>query len=149
MSMMMIDRSHGLLLLNTAILVAASGCAVPKQTRFQMQFVPPARVPASEVTITAEPPPLPPNVYLSAATPDFILDQDRRIPVPTPSDLSMVKADEAYQRGRRSYQAGDKERARKQFDRSIDLLFEASENPTNRQAFERKFEETVEAINRY
>src|SRR5439155_10376691 len=105
--------------------------------------------PASEVTITAEPPPLPPNVYLSTATPDFILDQDRRIPVPTPSDLSMVKADEAYQRGRRSYQAGDKERARKQFDRSIDLLFEASEKPTNRQAFERKFEETVEAINRY
>src|SRR5262249_16332515 len=131
------------------ILLALGGCAAPRQTRFQMPFVPPAPMSADAVTIAADPPPLPPNVYLNSATPDFILDQYRRIPVPTPSALSMVKAEEAYQKGKRYYQAGDKERARKQFDRAIELFFEASENATDRQSFERKFEETVDAISRY
>jgi membrane-bound lytic murein transglycosylase D len=143
-----IDRSHGLLLLNTTILLTAAGCAVPKQSRFQMPFAAPSRVPAGEVTI-AEPPPLPPNVYLASDSPNNAFEQFRRIPVPTPSDMLIVKADEAYQKGKRFYQSGEKERARKQFDRAIDLLFEASENPTDRQGFERKFEETVDGISRY
>src|ERR1044071_6296639 len=144
---MMIHRSHGLLLLNTAILLAVGGCAFPKQTRFQMQFAPPAPAPAGDVSISAEPPVIAPNIYLSSATPEFVLNQQRRIPVPTPSDLSMVRAEEAYQKGRRYYQSGDREGARRQFDRAIDLFFEASENPSDRLAFERRFEETVEAIN--
>jgi len=61
----------------------------------------------------------------------------------------MVQAEEAYQKGKRSYQEGDKEKARRQFDRAIDLLFEASENPSDRPAFERKFEQTVDRISRY
>ncbi|MBI1787397.1 MAG: transglycosylase SLT domain-containing protein [Acidobacteria bacterium] len=71
------------------------------------------------------------------------------LPRPTPSDLLIVKAEESFQTGKRSYQAGKREYARKQFDRALDLLFEASENPSDRHAFERKFEDTVDAIHRY
>src|SRR3954449_11646800 len=138
----MIDRSQTLLLLNTAILVTACSCAAPKSTHFQMPFVPPA--PASGgVTFAADPAPPPPNTYLNGESPNSILDQYRQIPAPTRSDLSIVQAEEAYQKGKRSYQEGDKEKARRQFDRAIDLLFEASENPSDRPAFERKFEQTV------
>ena len=143
----MIDRSQGLLLLNTVLLLTAASCAVPKQTRFQMRFVPPATAPR-DVTI-AEPPPLAPNIYLNGSAPNATLDQYRMVRVPTPSDMSIVRADAAYQKGKSFYQTGDKQRARKQFDQAVDLLFEASENPTDRSAFERKFDETVENISRY
>ena len=143
----MIDRSQGLLLFNTTVLLAVAGCAIPKQTRFQMPFAPPASAPR-DVTI-ADPPPLAPNIYLNGSAPNADLDQYRAIRVPTPSDMLIVRAEAAYQKGKRSYQAGDKERARTQFDQAVDLLFEASENPTDRPAFERKFEETVEGISRY
>jgi membrane-bound lytic murein transglycosylase D len=141
-----IDRSQGLLLLNTTLLLTAAGCAVPKQTRFQMPFVPPASAPR-DVTI-AEPPPLPPNIYLNGSAPSATLDQYRMIRVPTPSDMLIVRAEAAYQKGKSFYQTGDKQRARRQFDQAVDLLFEASENPTDRPAFERKFDETVEGISR-
>src|SRR5207249_6293494 len=82
-------------------------------------------------------------------SPIFILGQYRQVPVPSRSDLWIVEAEQAYQEGKRFYKEGDKPRARRQFDRAIDLLFEASENPTDRPAFERKFEEMVDRINRY
>ncbi len=143
----MIDRSQGLLLLNITLLLVAAGCAVPKQTRFQMPFVPPASAPR-DVAI-ADPPPLPPNIYLNGSAPNATLDQYRMIRVPTPSDMLIVRAEAAYQKGKSFYQTGDKQRARRQFDQAVDLLFEASENPTDRPAFERKFDETVEGISRY
>ncbi len=75
--------------------------------------------------------------------------QSRTAPAPTPSDLSISRADEAFQKGKRFYQSGDREKARVQFDRAIDLFFQAGANPTDRQAFERRFEEAVDNINRY
>ena len=144
----MIDRSHGLLLVNITLLLTVAGCAVPKQARFQMRFVPPASTPPADVAI-ADPPPLPPNIYLNSDMPSIGFDQYRMIRVPTPSDMLIVRAEAAYQKGKRSYQTGDKEKARKQFDQAVDLLFQASENPSDRSAFERKFEETVDGISRY
>jgi membrane-bound lytic murein transglycosylase D len=113
-----------------------------------MPFVPPASAPSADLD-TTEPPSLAPNIYLNGGAPNIVLDEHRMIRVPTPSDMLIVRADEAYQKGKRSYQMGDKEKARQQFDRAIDLLFEASENPSDRQAFERKFEETVDSVSRY
>ena len=113
-----------------------------------MPFVPPASSPSGDVE-TTEPPSLAPNIYLNGGAPNIVLDEHRMIRVPTPSDMLIVRADEAYQKGKRSYQTGDKEKARKQFDHAVDLLFEASENPSDRQAFERKFEETVDSVSRY
>ena len=114
-----------------------------------MPFVAPPPVAARDVVLAGDPPSLPPNLYLSKETPTFIPGQSRLTPLPTPSDLLISRAEDAFQKGKRYYQSGEKERARKQFDRAVDLMFEASENPTDRQAFERKFEETVDGIERY
>jgi membrane-bound lytic murein transglycosylase D len=146
--MRMISRSQSLLIFNAAMAMALAGCASPRSSRFQMPFVPPARA-THEVMLASDPPPQPPNIYLSKETPNLIPGQSRLAAIPTPSDLLISRADEAFVKGKRFYQAGDKERARKQFDRAVDLMFEASENPTDRQGFERRFEETVDSINRY
>jgi membrane-bound lytic murein transglycosylase D len=145
----MISRSRTLSGLNTAVLLVLVGCAAPRQSRFQMPFVAPPSVAARDVILAGDPPALPPNLYLSNETPTLISGQSRLTPLPTPSDLLISKADDAFQKGKRFYQSGDTEKARKQFDRAVDLMFEASENPTDRQAFERKFEETVDGIERY
>jgi membrane-bound lytic murein transglycosylase D len=92
---------------------------------------------------------VPPNLYLAGETPSLPIERYRQTIVPTTSDLLAMRAEEALQRGRRFYQSGDKDNARRQFDRAIDLLFQASDNPSDRAAFERKFEETVDAISRY
>jgi membrane-bound lytic murein transglycosylase D len=144
-----ISRNQSLLGLSAATVLALAGCAAPRQSRFQMPFVAPSPVAARDVVLAGDPPSLPPNLYLSKETPTFIPGQSRLTPLPTPSDLLISRAEDAFQKGKRYYQSGDKERARKQFDRAVDLMFEASENPTDRQAFERKFEETVDGIERY
>ena len=115
------------------------------QSRFQMAFLPAGPAAPADIVLSGEPP----NLYLSKETPAFITGQSRLTPLPTPSDLLISRADDAFQKGKRFYQSGDKDRARKQFDRAVDLMFEASENPTDRQAFERKFDETVDGIERY
>src|SRR5437868_10560558 len=130
---MMISRSQAATGLTITALLALAGCAGPMQSRFQMPFVAPAPAGASDIVLSAEAPALLPNLYLSKETPVFITGQSRLTPLPTPSDLLISRADDAFQRGKRFYQSGDMERARKQFDRAVDLLFEASENPTDRQ----------------
>jgi membrane-bound lytic murein transglycosylase D len=146
--MSILTRNQYVLVLNAAILLALGGCAAPRASRFQMPFVPPAHVTAD--VVLADPPSLPPNLYLSKETPNLIIPgQSRLVPLPTPSDLLIARAEDAFKRGKRFYQSGDEEKARKQFDRAVDLMFEASENPTDRPAFERKFEETVDGIHRY
>jgi membrane-bound lytic murein transglycosylase D len=143
--MTMISRSQALSGLNITALLALAGCAGPMQSRFQMPFAHPGPATAPDVVLS-EPPP---NLYLSKEMPAYIPGQSRLTPLPTPSDLQISRAEDAFQKGKRFYQSGDKERARKQFDRAVDLMFEASENPTDRPAFERKFEETVDGIERY
>lgn len=142
----MICRNNLLVAAGTLAALIASGCAAPKPARFALPFAPPP-TPTSDVNINVEPPVL--NVFLNSETPNPILERYRMAAVPTPSDLLIARADEAYQRGKRLYQSGDKERARRQFDRAVDLLFQASENPSDRTAFERKFDETVDSISRY
>src|SRR5438105_1883755 len=144
----MICRNNRLVAAATAAALWMGGCAAPKPARFAMPFAAPPAKPR-DVNITEEAPPLPPNVFLNAETPNPIPESYRIAAVPTPSDILISRADEAYQRGKRYYQSGDKERARRQFDRAVDLFFQASDNPTDRTAFERRFEETVDAISRY
>lgn len=65
---------------------------------------------------------------------------------PNASDLLIQQAEEKYRQGKQLLQSGDLIRARSEFDSAIDLMFRASDNPTNRQIFETKFEEMVESI---
>jgi peptidoglycan lytic transglycosylase D len=126
-----------------------AGCpAATKPSSFQMRFVPPVPVPPPADEAVEPPPSVPDNIYLAANSPHILLEEPRVPPRPTLSDLVMVKAEEAFQSGRKLYTAGKKEAARRQFDKSVDLMFEAGANPTNRASFERRFDEMVSAVHR-
>src|SRR5262249_35109380 len=112
--MRMLSRSRLSIAAHTAILLALAGCAATKQSRFQMPFAPPAPAAASTVRLASDPPSLPPNPFLSSETPAFNVIQSRLTPIPTPSDLLISRADDAFRKGKRLYQSGDKEKARTQ-----------------------------------
>jgi membrane-bound lytic murein transglycosylase D len=97
----------------------------------------------------AEPPSLSLNPYLKDA-PVALIDSARPQEPRSQADVLLERADRAYQRGRKSYQAGDHEQARHAFDEAIDLMLEASANdPDDRQAFMARLDEMVDAIHRY
>jgi len=62
----------------------------------------------------------------------------------------MEQAEQAFRRGKQSYQSKDAAQARREFDTAIDLMLEASEsNPEDRQTFEARLDKLVESIHRY
>ena len=117
----------------SSLALGISGCSFNQQSKFQTAFLPSTPHPAA-VEI-AEPPVLEPNPYLSDAQPAILV---QRMPVaPSEADLLMLRADQAFQRGKKAYQANDTQQARREFDAAVDLMLEASEhNPPDRQAFE-------------
>jgi membrane-bound lytic murein transglycosylase D len=58
------------------------------------------------------------------------------------------EADWHFQSGRRFYQEGDEKSARKEFDRAIDVLLNAPDNPAFRTVLDRKLDDLVETIHR-
>ena len=67
---------------------------------------------------------------------------------PTPSDLLIQRAEEKFSNGRKFYQVKDSDRARSEFDAAIDLMLQASDNPSDRFLYEDKLERLVDAIHR-
>jgi len=67
---------------------------------------------------------------------------------PTPSDLLIQRAEEKFRNGRKFYQVKDSDRARSEFDAAIDLMLQASDNPSDRSLYEDKLERLVDAIHR-
>jgi len=122
-----------------------SGCGYNQQSKFQSAFLPSTPPPAADVEVE-DPPPLDPNPYSSDA-PAILM---QKLPVaPTEADLLMQRADQAFQRGKRAYQATDIQQARREFDTAVDLMLEASEHhPSDRLAFEARLEEMVDSIHR-
>jgi membrane-bound lytic murein transglycosylase D len=59
------------------------------------------------------------------------------------------KAEQQFQRGKKFYQAKDADRARTEFDGAIDTMLEAAELVSDRQAFDKRLDEMVEAVHRY
>jgi hypothetical protein len=129
--------------------LSISGCSYNQQSKFQTAFLPSTPHPAAAEI--AEPPALEPNPYLSDAQPAPLRQIVQRMPVaPSEADLLMLRADQAFQRGKKAYQANDTQQARREFDAAIDLMLEASEhNPPDRQAFEARLDEMVDAVHRY
>ena len=126
--------------------LAVAGCGIAGRQKFQMSLLPPAAAPvASSTADVAEPPRVQPSLYLKEL-PGFLTRQPK---LPANSDSLLQQADDAYQRGRRNYQAGRMDQARADFDRAIEIMLSASQSATDRQAYERKFDEMVEAIHRY
>ena len=131
------------------VLAILSGCGInPQQQKFQNAFLPPApRRAALEAAV--EPPPVQPNAYLAESDVPNIVSAPPQLPVSaTRSDLLIEKAHEHFQQGKKYYQQQDPEGARREFDQAVDLMLEASDNPTDRQVYESKLEDMVDAIHR-
>jgi membrane-bound lytic murein transglycosylase D len=109
---------------------------------FQSSFLAPASVrPPTGVTSVTDQDHLP---YLRQLAKDH--KQAFSALKPTTSDLLIQQAEERFQSGRRFYQAGDADRARTDFDAAIDAMLKASDNPSDRQLFESRLEDMVDAI---
>jgi len=130
--------------------VAGTGCGISQQGRLQMSFLPPA--PRATESSNEELPPAPPiesNVYLRDV-PSFIHSASASLPKKNNADALVMRADQAFQRGKKLYQSNDIPDARREFDSAIDSLLEASaENPSDSAEYERRLDEMAEAVHRY
>jgi len=88
---------------------------------------------------------IPDETYLETVTKAEKFAQPFR---PTASDLLIQRAEEKFRDGRKSYQIQDVDRARSEFDASIDLMLQASDNPSDRALYEDKLERLVDSIHR-
>ena len=145
----MADRTKAVFIfaiLSTLALLA--GCGFTQQSRFQMAFLPPLPQPAASPEIFA-PPVVEPNVYLRDA-PAILTPSPETLSLSLRAQTLMERADERFQRGKRSYQANDLQRARREFDAAIDLMLEASAQPmADRRAYDGKLDQMVDAIHRF
>ena len=130
----------------SSVILCSSGCSFNQQAKFQTAFLPSTPAPAASEE-SADPPALEPNPYLHDAPAILV----QKLPIaPSEGDLLMQRADQAFLRGKKAYQANSVEQARREFDTAIDLMLEASDNSlSNRQAFEARMDEMVDAVHRY
>ena len=71
------------------------------------------------------------------------------VPRPSDSEFLIKRADDRFAAGKRAFQSGRMEDARREFDRSLEILLSAPESMPDRARLERRAEELVEAIYRY
>jgi len=119
-----------------------------QQQRFQNAFLPPPPRPVAFDLNATEPPVVQPNAYLNEL-PSAVATTPHLSPNATHSDQLIEKAQQRFQQGKKYYQVKDAERARGEFDTAIDLMLEASDNPSDRQLYESKLEEMVDTVHRY
>src|SRR5215469_15882335 len=134
----------------TGSLFTSAGCAVNQQTRFQTAFLPPPHHGESALRIElADLPVVQPNIYLKDL-PASLIGTPQLPPRKTHGDALVQRAESHFERGKRYYQAQDVANARREFDTAVDLMLEASDqNPADRQEYERRMDEMVDAIHRY
>jgi len=134
------------------LLSLVAGCASPslysQQSAFQTSFFSPAAAHVHENGTSAS-----------------VADTDEDLPYifqvakeghpgtvsfqPNASDLLIGQAETKFQTGRRLFRDQSYDQARQEFDAAIDLMLQASENPTDRHLFELKLEDMVDAIHRF
>ena len=73
-------------------------------------------------------------------------EKEHKTFLPSPSDLLIEQAEERLKAGRKFYRVKDSDHARTEFDASVDLMIQASANPTNRTLYENKLDEIVDTI---
>ena len=133
-----------------AVTVFTSGCGYTQQSKFQMSFLPPAPRGASAAAELPEPPAVQHNAYLGADIPAIILSNPQTLQRRVQGDTTIQTAQHRFQAGKRAYQTGDVATARREFDRAIDLMLDASDQGLiDRQQYERQLDEMVDNIHRY
>src|ERR1051325_3585489 len=132
-----------------AATVTTGACGYTQQSRFQMSFLPSApHAAASDPETLPTAPSVPSNLYLQQ-TPSFISESSQLPLRKTTGDALILRAEQTFQRGKRLYQSSDIPGARREVAAPVDLMLEASdENPADRQDYQCRFEEMVDAIHR-
>lgn len=135
--------------LGASLSLGIVGCGYNQQSRFQMSFLPSAPHPSAMATEIAPPPSLQPSSYFHE-TPALLIHVQKPAGAPSKADILVHRADLAFQRGKKLYQSKQVDEARREFDNSIDLMLEASAlKPADRQSFDARLDEMVDAIHRY
>ena len=128
------------------VLLLSSCTTASRPQKFAMSFLPPAPK-GAVVTHYADTPIVEPSKYL-AETPTFIYPNIKVPNRPTAADARITRANEHYEAGRKLYQAGNMDEARKEFDRAIEVLLNAPDDLSDRIKIEKRLEEMVATIHR-
>ena len=132
------------------IVLAASGCTSTNPRQFRNSFLPPAPPKSPQaVYAIADPPVLTPNAYFSKESPTLLNAAPDLPPRPTQLDVRIRRAEERFDAGKKLYADGDLEGARREFDRAIDILLNATEAGDDRQHLDKSFDRLVDAIYRF
>ena len=125
-----------------AVLITMTGCASSRPQSFAMSFLPTTSLPVASEIHVEQPPRVNPNLYASAAP-------NLKPFIPVEVEKRLKAAEERFESGRMAFQAGDIALARREFDRSLDVLLSAPETLPDRHRLERRLDEMVDTIYRY
>ena len=130
------------------VAICFTGCSTmgPSSKSFRSSFLPPnPAAPAASPESFDPPPALAPILY-SNSLPNLSIPQ--LPPKPTQADARIRRAEDSFKEGKKLFLAGDRAGARKLFDQALDSVLNASDEPTNQTAFDKRFEDLVQAIYR-
>ena len=134
----------------TAVAMVLTGCAATTPAsqvqRYKQFFLPPQQAQAPEPVQQAFADP--PRLSLYANDYPALPAKPSLIPRPTDAEFLIQRANDRFAAGKRALQQGQPDEARLEFDRAVEVLFNAPENLPGRAALERRLEELVDAIYR-
>jgi len=133
-----------------SLVLLLSGCATTNRTQsFAMSFLPAA--PSPDALSTSEPPPVVtgPSAYANEK-PNLLEHIMAAQTALSETDVRIHQADDSFEAGKRAYQAGDAAKARREFDRALDILLTGPDgNAAERARLEKKVDQLVDRIYRY
>ena len=136
-------------LLGAAVVLTSCATTTPSPRQFQNFYVPPRPV-ATELQ-AIDPPDVASGGLVSALYANELPGISNLPSIPRPSDAEFLikRADDYFAAGKRSFQSGNMDIARRDFDRSLEVLLSAPENVIGRSKLETRVEQLVEEIYRY
>jgi len=141
--------SHRSSALAAAFTIAAallsSSCAARPQA-FKLSFLP--NIPVRIEPSFEEPPRLASNFY-SSDSPDLVQRALAAAPRQAEAESLLAKARMYVEAGKRLYQQGDTEGARREFDSAVDVLLGAPDNLPDRPRIETELDQIADTIYRY
>ena len=127
-------------------LLATAACSFNQPSRFRSPFLPPALATPAPARFD-DPPEINPFVD---QMPALLLTRLQLTDHASRAELSVQRANQAFQRGKQAYQSNDIRTARREFDSAIDLLLDAfDQDPSNRRELDTRLDEMADAIHRF
>src|ERR1700686_3268300 len=131
----------------TAAALLTSCATTPPSQKFRTFFVPPAP-PGPPRPPAIDPPTIAPAVglaFYASEVPNLITSLPA-LPRPTDTEFLTKRADDRFAAGKRAFQDGRIDDARREFDRALEILLTAPENLPDRPRLEAHAEALAEEI---